>query len=345
MFNFVRAVLFLMPPERAHYVTMHLLQFFCKFFLTAWFFKWWWPFVADPVDVAGITFPNRVGLAAGFDKDARFMHVFKALGFGHMEIGTVTPKPQFGNDKPRLFRLKSDQALINRLGFNNKGVDFAVEKLKNRPRGLIIGGNIGKNKSTPNEEAVNDYLTCFKKLHAYVDYFTVNVSSPNTPDLRALQDKEPLKALLSRLVQENKLFNSQKPIFLKIAPDLNEAQLDDIVEMVIETGIQGVVSTNTTIAREGLRASPEEVKQIGAGGLSGAPLLTPSTAILIQLHQKAAGRFPIIGVGGVMNKKGALAKFQAGAELVQLYTGFVYAGPDLVRDTAIAGRERANQLL
>lgn len=345
MFNIVRFILFLMPPERAHYITMHLLQFFCKFFLTAWLFRLLWPTVTDPVEVAGITFPNRVGLAAGFDKDARFMAVFKALGFGHMEIGTVTPRPQFGNEKPRLFRLKSDQALINRLGFNNKGVDFAVEKLKNRPIGLIIGGNIGKNKATPNDEAVNDYVICFHKLHAHVDYFTVNVSSPNTPDLRALQDKEPLKALLSRLVQENHQYATQKPIFLKIAPDLNEAQLDDIVEIVIETGIQGVVSSNTTIGRTGLQASAERIKEIGAGGLSGAPLLASSTDILIQLHQKAAGRFPIIGVGGVMDKRGASVKFQAGADLVQLYTGFVYAGPALVRDAAVAGREQTKQLL
>lgn len=340
MFKSIRYILFLMPPERAHYFTMYVLQFLCKFFLTAWLVRWLWPTVVDPVEVAGIRFPNRVGLAAGFDKDARFMAVFKAMGFGHMEIGTVTPKPQYGNDKPRLFRLKEDQALINRLGFNNKGVDFAVEKLKQRPEGLVIGGNIGKNKLTPNEEAVDDYVICFNKLHAYVDYFTVNVSSPNTPNLRALQDKEPLKALLSRLVLENMRQAVQKPIFLKIAPDLNEGQLDDIVEIVIETGIQGVVSTNTTIARTGLKTSVAIVEQMGAGGLSGAPLRTASTEVLSRLHQKAAGRFPIIGVGGVMNKADARAKFEAGASLVQLYTGFVYAGPDLVNATALAGKEQ-----
>lgn len=331
-----------MSPERAHYVTMHILQFLCNFFLTAWILRWIWPTVSDPVEVAGIRFPNRVGLAAGFDKDARFMAVFKALGFGHMEIGTVTPKAQYGNEKPRLFRLKEDGALINRLGFNNKGVDFAVEKLKDRPAGLVIGGNIGKNKSTPNDEAVNDYVICFNKLHAYVDYFTVNVSSPNTPNLRALQDKEPLKALLSRLVLENAEKPIRKPIFLKIAPDLNEGQLDDIVEIVSETGIQGVVCSNTTIGRTGLLTKAGRVEKIGAGGLSGAPLHTTSTAILDRLHQKAAGRFPIIGVGGVMTKAQAEAKFRAGATLVQLYTGFVYAGPGLVKETALAGKLQAD---
>lgn len=339
MFKLIRSVLFTLPPERAHYVTMHLLQFFCRFLLTAWIFKLLYRRVNDPVEVAGIRFPNRVGLAAGFDKDARFMDVFKALGFGHMEIGTVTPLPQPGNDQPRLFRLPADQALINRLGFNNKGVDYAVEKLKNRPKGLVIGGNIGKNKVTPNELAGQDYEICFEKLHPYVDYFTVNVSSPNTPNLRELQEKEPLTALLMRLQMLNAAKAQPKPIFLKIAPDLTEGQVDDIVEIVVASQIQGVVATNTTISRASLRSDAAKVEAIGAGGLSGKPAFTPSTQLLKQLHAKAAGRFPIIGVGGIMTAADAQAKFESGASLVQLYTGFVYAGPALVKAVARKGRK------
>jgi dihydroorotate dehydrogenase len=343
MFKLIRSVLFTLPPERAHYVTMHLLQFFCKFLLTAWIFKLLYRRVNDPVEVAGIRFPNRVGLAAGFDKDARFMDVFKALGFGHMEIGTVTPLPQPGNDQPRLFRLPVDQALINRLGFNNKGVDYAVEKLKNRPKGLVIGGNIGKNKVTPNELAAQDYEICFEKLHPYVDYFTVNVSSPNTPNLRELQEKEPLTALLMRLQALNATKNAPKPIFLKIAPDLTEGQVDDIVDIVVSSKIQGVVATNTTISRADLRSDAATIEAIGAGGLSGKPAFEPSTRLLTQLHQKAAGRFPIIGVGGVMTAADGQAKFEAGASLVQLYTGFVYAGPQLVKAVAKTGRKLSKQ--
>jgi dihydroorotate dehydrogenase len=338
MFKLIRSVLFLMPPERAHYVTMHLLQFMCRFLLTAWIIRLLYPRVKDPVEIAGIKFPNRVGLAAGFDKDARFMHVFKALGFGHMEIGTVTPVPQPGNEKPRLFRLPQDHALINRLGFNNRGVDYAVSKLKQRPKGLIIGGNIGKNKVTPNENAVLDYEICFEKLFPYVDYFTVNVSSPNTPNLRDLQEKEPLMALLNRLQALNASKKAPKPIFLKIAPDLTDGQLDDVVEIVLQTAIQGIVATNTTIDRAGLSTKAAQISEIGAGGLSGKPVAQKSTAVLRLLHEKSKGRFPIIGVGGIMTAGDAEAKFAAGANLVQLYTGFVYAGPALVRQAALQGK-------
>jgi len=340
MFKIIRSVLFMLPPERAHYVTMHLLQFFCRFLLTAWIFKLLYRRVKDPVEVAGIRFPNRVGLAAGFDKDARFIDVFKALGFGHIEIGTVTPLAQPGNDQPRLFRLPADQALINRLGFNNKGVDYAVEKLKNRPKGLVVGGNIGKNKGTSNELAAQDYEICFEKLHPYVDYFTVNVSSPNTPNLRELQEKEPLKALLMRLQALNDAKAISKPIFLKIAPDLTEDQLDDITEIVVASKIQGVVATNTTISRAYLSSEASLVEQIGAGGLSGKPAFEPSTRLQKLLHDKSAGRFQIIGVGGVMTASDAKAKFEAGASLVQLYTGFVYAGPSLVKAVAKVGRKQ-----
>ncbi|MFN3528958.1 MAG: quinone-dependent dihydroorotate dehydrogenase [Bacteroidia bacterium] len=338
MFSLIRSILFLMLPERAHYATMHLLSVLCAFGPSRWLLQKIWPPVNDPLELAGIRFRNRVGLAAGFDKDARFMQVFATLGFGHMEIGTVTPKAQPGNDKPRLFRLPADKALINRLGFNNKGVDYAVEMLKNRPKGLVIGGNIGKNKLTPNEEAVSDYLICFRKLFDYVDYFAINVSSPNTPNLRALQDKEPLMALLHAIQAENKLQKAPKPVFLKIAPDLTEGQLDDIVDIVLQTGISGLVASNTTISREGLHTDAGRVDAIGAGGLSGAPLQERANALMQSLQQRAGGQFPIIGVGGIMQAEDAAARFKSGASLVQLYTGFVYAGPALVRAAALAGK-------
>lgn len=336
MFTLIRRILFLLPPERAHYATMHLLQVLCAFAPTRWLLQQIWPMVHDPVEVAGIRFPNRVGLAAGFDKDARFMRVFKTLGFGHMEIGTITPKAQPGNEKPRLFRLPADKALINRLGFNNRGLDHAIEKLKNRPQGLIIGGNIGKNKLTPNEEAESDYVKCFEGLFPYVDYFTVNVSSPNTPNLRALQEKEPLMALLTALQARNQAKETPKPIFLKIAPDLTEGQLDDIVDIVKSTHIAGVVATNTTIDRTGLQTAAAEVESLGAGGLSGAPVFEKSTQMLQQLHHKSGGSFPIIGVGGILTGQQAAEKAKAGAVMVQLYTGFIYRGPQLVHDCAQA---------
>lgn len=336
MFTLIRRILFLMPPERAHYATMHLLQVLCAFAPTRWLLLQIWPMVYDPVEIAGIRFPNRVGLAAGFDKDARFMLVFKTLGFGHMEIGTITPKAQPGNEKPRLFRLPADKALINRLGFNNMGLEHAIEKLKNRPEGLIIGGNIGKNKLTPNEEAESDYVKCFEGLFPYVDYFTVNVSSPNTPNLRALQEKEPLMALLSALQERNQAKPKPKPIFLKIAPDLTEGQLDDIVDIVKSTQIAGVVATNTTIDRTGLQTPTAEVESLGAGGLSGAPAFEKSTQILRQLHEKSDGSFPIIGVGGILSGQQAAEKAQVGAVMVQLYTGFIYRGPKLVQECAQA---------
>lgn len=334
MFKLVRSLLFLMPPERAHYVTMHMLSFLVRFPFTAWVFPLLYPRINKPVEVAGLRFPNRVGLAAGFDKDARFMHVFKALGFGFMEIGTITPLAQPGNDKPRLFRLPQDGALINRLGFNNRGMDYAVEKLKQRPEGLIIGGNIGKNKITPNENASDDYAKCFTALYPHVDYFTVNVSSPNTPNLRELQEKGPLLELLARLMTLNRAEKAVKPIFLKIAPDLTESQLDDIVEIVLSSGIHGVVATNTTIDRSGLKTPANDVERIGAGGLSGAPVREKSNYVLNYLIQQAKGRFPVMGVGGIVAAQDAQQKLDAGAPLVQLYTGFIYSGPALVAKIA-----------
>ncbi len=285
----------------------------------------------NKVTLFGLEFPNPIGLAAGFDKNAEYIHELPLLGFGFIEIGTVTPKPQNGNDKPRLFRLPKDEALINRMGFNNHGVDAVVERLKNRPKGVIIGGNIGKNKITPNENAVNDYLICFDKLHDYVDYFVVNVSSPNTPNLRELQEKEPLKMILSKLMVSNSSKKHPKPILLKIAPDLTEDQLTDIVEIVEETKIAGVIATNTTISRDHLKTPKETLDTIGNGGLSGKPLSNKSTEVIRFLKEKSNGSFPIIGVGGIHTEKDALEKLNAGAELIQIYTGFIYEGPDLLK--------------
>jgi len=283
-------------------------------------------------NVAGLKFPNPVGLAAGLDKDAILTDELACLGFGFIEIGTVTPKAQPGNEKPRAFRLPKDEALINRMGFNNEGAKAAAERLKHRKnKNVIIGGNIGKNKSTPNENAVDDYVICFNKLFEVVDYFVVNVSSPNTPNLRELQDKEPLKHLLQTLVNENKKRPAPKPIFLKIAPDLTNVQLQDIVEIVTETNIAGVVATNTTISREGLTTSEEEVKAMGAGGLSGKPITKRSTEVIKFLRNKMDKKYFIMGVGGIHSAEDAIEKIKAGADVIQLYTGFIYEGPALVK--------------
>ncbi len=283
----------------------------------------------DAIEVCGIKFSNRVGLAAGFDKDARWLRELNVLGFGHVEIGTLTPVAQAGNPKPRLFRLPLDKGLINRMGFNNGGVEAAVSRLKRRPAGLIIGGNIGKNKNTPNDRAVDDYLICFETLHPHVDYFVVNVSSPNTPGLRELQDKEPLTALLSAVVSANKKKDVQRPIFLKIAPDLEDGQLDDIVEIVKRVGVDGVIATNTTISRSDLKTPNSKVEKIGAGGLSGLPIKSRSTEVIKYLSKKSSGSFPIIGVGGIDDIDAANDKLNAGASLVQIYSGMIYKGPSL----------------
>ena len=281
--------------------------------------------------VFGLNFPNPVGLAAGFDKNAVLVDEFAQFGFGFIEIGTVTPRPQPGNDKPRLFRLPADQALINRMGFNNQGVEVAAARLKNRKSNIIIGGNIGKNKITPNEDALRDYQYCFDKLYEVVDYFVVNVSSPNTPDLRALQDKEPLRHLLQALQAQNAAKPKRKPLLLKIAPDLNFTQLDDIIQIAEETGLDGIVATNTTISREALHTKTQTLQQIGAGGLSGKPLRAHATDIIRYLRQHLPAHIRIIGVGGIMTPEDALEKLEAGADLVQLYTGFIYEGPSLVK--------------
>ena len=298
---------------------------------------WSWRFlfkIKDPRlerEVFGLKFENPVGLAAGFDKDAKLFDELGALGFGFVEIGTVTPLPQEGNPKPRLFRLQDDNAIINRMGFNNSGIESVVNKLRRKKTNIIIGGNIGKNKLTPNVDAIDDYEICFEKLFPYVDYFTVNVSSPNTAGLRDLQNKRPLKDLLNRLQQLNSLKDKRRPILLKIAPDLTNDQLDDIVDIVSETKIDGVVATNTTINRDGLKSDVTRLNDIGNGGLSGIPLRGRSTEVIRYLSNKSNGAFPIIGVGGIHSDADAIEKIEAGATLVQLYTGFVYQGPALIK--------------
>lgn len=330
----IKPYLFLYHPERAHYHALKLHRVALSIPLINLFFKR--KKLHDHASLQrqafGITFPNPVGLGAGFDKDARFMHQLAEMGYGFIEVGTVTPKPQPGNDKPRSFRLPKDEALINRMGFNNEGVDAMVERLKNRPKNVVIGGNIGKNKVTPNEEAINDYLVCFEKLFPYVDYFVVNVSSPNTPNLRELQDKEPLKALLKAVLDANRAKPTPKPVLLKIAPDLNNAQLDDVIDIAKELNLSGIVATNTTISREGLKTPREEVEKIGMGGLSGKPVRKRSTDVIKYIVQKSDGKIPVIGVGGIHSAKDAKEKLEAGACLVQLYTGFIYEGTALIKN-------------
>lgn len=332
--SIVQPILFRFQAETAHKITFAGLKFLNVvpggLALVRAFFSG--KAKSQSVNLFGINFPNPVGLAAGLDKGAEAIDAFAAMGFGFVEIGTVTPKPQPGNPLPRLFRLKKDEALINRMGFNNDGVDVIVERLKKRKSNIIVGGNIGKNKVTPNEEAVNDYIICFNKLFDHVDYFVVNVSSPNTPGLRELQDKKPLSDILNRLMEENAKKEPQKPILLKIAPDLTDDQLVDIVDIVNETKIDGVIATNTTIDRSGLITEEKEVEAIGAGGLSGKPVQERSTEVIRFLHKKSGGSFPIIGVGGIDSGEAAQEKLDAGASLVQVYSGFIYHGPALIKD-------------
>ncbi|MFT6334575.1 MAG: dihydroorotate dehydrogenase [Halioglobus sp.] len=323
-----------MDPEKAHYKTVSLFRIALSLPLGKFIIKSLYNYQSPKLEkkLFGLTFKNPVGLAAGFDKDGKFYKEMSHLGFGFIEIGTVTPLPQEGNSKPRLFRLPEDEGLINRMGFNNDGVDAMVERLKKfKVKDVIIGGNIGKNKNTPNEEAINDYVICFEKLFDLVDYFVVNVSSPNTPGLRDLQDKGPLTAILSKLMELNNARPSQKPILLKIAPDLTDSQLDDIVDIVADTKIDGVIATNTTISRDGLNTNQDTIANIGNGGLSGAPVKSRSTEVVSYLHKKSEGAFPIVGVGGIDSAESAKEKMAAGASLVQVYSGFVYQGPGLVK--------------
>jgi dihydroorotate dehydrogenase len=334
MYSFFRFILFLFTPEKAHKISVFLIKIILRIPLFRLLLAKEVVHEKLAVNLFGLTFKNPVGLAAGFDKDAQFFNEMGALGFGFVEIGTVTPLPQEGNPKPRLFRLKSDAAIINRMGFNNEGVTAVAKRLAKRKMSdnLIIGGNIGKNKWTPNEKANDDYIKVFKELYPYVDYFAVNVSSPNTENLRALQDKEPLMKLLGELKRLNIELQRPKPILLKIAPDLSNDQLDDIVEIALSLPLDGIIATNTTISRQGLITSPEVVSEIGAGGLSGKPLTKRSTEVIRYLNQKLGGSIPIIGVGGIHSTEDALEKLAAGASLIQLYTGFIYEGASLIAD-------------
>ncbi|MEP7142213.1 MAG: quinone-dependent dihydroorotate dehydrogenase [Ferruginibacter sp.] len=357
MYTILRAVLFAFDPEQVHSFSMNWLRFLCrlpfgKSLLTAAFRP---KGIHLATRVLGIEFSNRVGLGAGFDKNALYLQELEALGFGFVEIGTVTPLAQAGNDKPRLFRLPKDKALINRMGFNNDGVKAIVERLKswkkkskikekagnsnlNNPKQetgnkkIIIGGNIGKNKITPNEDAWMDYIICFNALHDYVDYFVVNVSSPNTPGLRELQEKESLRKILSQLQIQNITFETKKPILLKIAPDLTFGQIDDIIDLAMEIKLDGLVAANTTISRQQLKTGSTLLKTIGAGGLSGLPLKNSSTQIVEYIHQKTNGQIPVIASGGIFTGADAKEKLAAGASLVQVWTGFVYEGPGIVKN-------------
>jgi dihydroorotate dehydrogenase len=324
----IRPLFFLFDPEKIHHFTFSMIRFCNKIPLFPGLIKRVYRVEDTRLEreLFGLKFKNPVGLAAGFDKDAKLYNELNNFGFGFVEIGTLTPKPQQGNPKKRLFRLQSDSAIINRMGFNNGGVIEAVERLK-KNKGVLIGGNIGKNKITPNDEAVEDYKICFEALFNYVDYFVVNVSSPNTPNLRELQDKEPLTKLLQTLKDLNAKKEAPKPILLKIAPDLTDSQLMDIIDIILETKIDGVIATNTTISREELTSE----NKVEMGGLSGTPLSHRSTEVIRFLAQKSNKAFPIIGVGGIHSAQDALDKFEAGADLIQLYTGFIYEGPKLVK--------------
>jgi dihydroorotate dehydrogenase len=326
--HFIRPLLFNFDPEDVHYFTFSMIRKISKIPGMALLFQKMYGVNDSRLEreVFGLKFKNPVGLAAGFDKDAKLYKELSNFGFGFIEIGTLTPKGQEGNPKKRLFRLKEDQAIINRMGFNNGGVLEAVARLKNN-NGVLIGGNIGKNKATPNEDAVLDYEICFDALYDYVDYFVVNVSSPNTPNLRALQDKEPLQQLLQTLQNKNNLKSKPKPILLKIAPDLSNEQLLDIIDIINSTKIAGVIATNTTLSREGLQSE----NKLEMGGLSGKPLAKRATEVIRFLSEKSNRSFPIIGVGGIHSAEDAIEKLEAGASLVQLYTGFIYEGPALVK--------------
>ncbi|NQY12089.1 MAG: quinone-dependent dihydroorotate dehydrogenase [Flavobacteriales bacterium] len=330
----IRPILFLFAPEKAHSITFYLVKTLFKLPLVSSICSMMYG-TSNPKlerELFGLKFKNPIGLAAGFDKNAVLVNELAAMGFGFIEIGTVTPKPQDGNPQPRLFRLKSDNAIINRMGFNNGGVAEVAERLKKVNPEILIGGNIGKNKVTLNAEAENDYVKCYEGLYGVVDYFVLNVSSPNTPGLRELQEKEPLTALLKTVCELNRSKSKPKPILLKIAPDLTNEQLDDIIEIVEQVGLDGVIATNTTIDRSGLQASADTLENIGNGGLSGKPVRKRSTEVIKYLHDNSKTKFSIIGVGGIHSKEDALEKLAAGASLIQLFTGFIYEGPNLIKE-------------
>ena len=339
MYHALRNVLFLFPTEGVHYFSMNALALVSKIpVIKKYLFKQYTINGSHlRKNVFGLDFPNPVGLGAGFDKNAIYLEELQMLGFGFVEIGTVTPKPQQGNDSPRLFRLPKDKALINRMGFNNDGAEIIAKRLKRfqekhtGEKSLIIGGNIGKNKDTPNESAYSDYLACFEALADYVNYFVVNVSSPNTAGLRALQHKESLRTIFTHLQRANQERSIQRPLLLKISPDLDHDQLRDIVDLAQEIHLDGLVVTNTTIDRENLITPPNEVKSLGAGGLSGLPLFVRSTAMVDTIRNEMKSPLPIIASGGIFTPIHANAKFHAGADLIQVWTGFIYEGPSIVK--------------
>ncbi len=326
--NVIKPILFLFDPEKVHHLVFNLIKLIHLVPGVSFIIRGFYDFSHPKLtrEIFGLSFRNPIGLAAGFDKDAKLYNQLNNFGFGFIEIGTVTPKAQLGNPKKRLFRLSEDHGLINRMGFNNDGVEKIIHRLKTN-KNVIIGGNIGKNKDTPNDKAVKDYIFCFEGLFNYVDYFVVNVSSPNTPNLRALQSKKPLTFILNSLQRLNNQKPKRKPILIKISPDLNKNELIDIIQIVKETNIDGVIATNTTLDRSGLKSS----KKDQTGGLSGVPLRNKSTEIIKFLSEKSNKDFPIIGVGGVHSYEDAIEKFNAGADLIQLYTGFVYEGPGIVK--------------
>lgn len=345
--NIFRPLLFLLQPETVHHLIVNALKIGFKIPGVSYFvnksFK-----VQDnrlKTSFLGMDFENPVGFAAGFDKNAQVYNQFANFGFSFIEIGTVTPQPQPGNPKPRSFRIPKDKGLINRMGFNNKGVDYAVKQLKNKDHKVIIGGNIGKNTKTANDQALNDYVVCFNKLYNHVDYFVVNLSCPNIKDLRKLQDKDSTITILNKLTELRRGKPAYKPVLLKVSPDLDENQLDDVVETFNITGIDGIVATNTTVSRVGLQTSETKIKEIANGGLSGKALTKKSTEIIRYLHDKSNGTMPIIGVGGIMSVQDALDKLDAGASLIQVYTGFIYEGPAFVKkiNKAILKRHRSKK--
>jgi len=347
MYKLLRNILFLFGPEWVHYFSMNSLRFLCKIpGIKSLIAKTFTP-KNDQYSILDIQFSNKVGLGAGFDKNAKYLNELQALGFGFVEIGTVTPLPQGGNEKPRLFRLPKDKALINRMGFNNDGVEIVAERLKkwSQKSGvgtglpttdyrLMIGGNIGKNKITPNEDAWKDYEICFLALHPWVDYFVVNVSSPNTPGLRELQEKESLKKILTNLQSQSRNMRdkNQKPILLKIAPDLTIEQVNDVIALALEIKLDGLVVSNTTISREGLQTTNSKLEIIGNGGLSGLPLKHRSTELVKYIYQQTKGQIPIIASGGIFTGENAKEKLDGGASLVQVWTGFIYEGPGIVKN-------------
>jgi len=332
MYKILRSLFFLMPAEKAHYTTMSLFKIVSKLPFVQTMFR----FEAKTTVLDGLTYKNKVGLAAGFDKDGKFLDQLYTLNFGFIEVGTVTPKPQSGNPKPRLFRLKKDRALINRLGFNNEGLKALKNRLKDfrkkqRDCDMLIGINIGKNKTTPNENAVDDYVKCYEGLYDLADFFIVNVSSPNTPNLRELQNKDELKKILSALIAIREKQEKWKPLYLKIAPDLAFTQLDEIIDLQSEIAFEGLVATNTSIDSSLLKRSNKVlVSEIGAGGISGAPVLDVSNSFVKYIRSKSD--MTIIGVGGIEDATSGQSKYDAGADLIEIYTGFVYSGPLLVKE-------------